>query len=94
MSPRVGASPWQKAQGAQHFTPLETIEHALPDMLSALEEDETAHDTAHLAVIAFGDDAQTMVPMTPVSQDPSIPTLPRQIFTNYVAVFQHLEHSE
>ncbi|MGV9713224.1 vWA domain-containing protein [Gordonia sp. NPDC003424] len=76
---------------SQHLTPISVIEDALPDMLSVLEDDPTVRDTAHLSVLAFGDTAKVVVPLTPLSDDPSIPALPRQTSTDYSAVFGFLD---
>lgn len=73
------------------ITPLSVIEDALPDMLTVLEDDPVACDTAHLSIVAFGDSAEMVLPLTPLAHDPMIPALPRQGCTDYAAVFTFLE---
>jgi uncharacterized protein YegL len=75
----------------QPVTPLNVVEDALPDMLTVLEDDPTAADTAHLGVIAFGDESVPVLPLTPLSEDPTLSALPRQTSTNYAEVFKYLE---
>jgi uncharacterized protein YegL len=75
----------------QAVTPLSVVEDALPDMLSVLEQDPVACDTAHLGIVAFGDSPQQILPLTPLSEDPAIPALPRQGSTDYAAVFGFLD---
>ncbi|WP_433634451.1 vWA domain-containing protein [Nocardia sp. CA-120079] len=87
----VSRSMWDPAWTNQKITPLETVEQALPDMLNVLEEDPTTYDTAHLSVVAFGDSAVAVLPLTPLRIDPSIPALPRQGATDYADVFRYLD---
>lgn len=75
----------------QPVTPLSVVESALPDMLSVLEQDPVACDTAHLGIIAFGDSPVQILPLTPLSDDPTIPALPRQGATDYASVFGYLD---
>jgi uncharacterized protein YegL len=88
----VSQSMWdRKFFGSQQvMTPLDTVEQALPDMIGVLEDDPTVYDTAYLSVVAFGDAPQAIMPLTPLSNNPSIPALPRQYATNYSAVFDFL----
>ena len=72
-------------------TPLSIVEDALPDMLSALEEDPTAQETAYLGIVAFGDSPVLVLPLTPLADEPTIPVLPRQGWTNYIEVFRFLD---
>jgi hypothetical protein len=76
----------------QPVTPLSVIEDSLPDMLTVLEEDPAVCDTAHLGIIAFGETPETVLPLTPLAQDPTIPALRRQGATNYAQVFEYLNH--
>ena len=88
----VSQSMWEpRFNEGQAVMPLSIVEDALPDMLSVLEDDPTAHDTAHLGVVAFGDSPVSVLPLTPLASDPAIPALPRQIFTNYGEVFRYLD---
>jgi uncharacterized protein YegL len=73
------------------LTPLNVIEDALPDMLTALEEDPTASDTAHLSVLAFGDKPEAVLKLTSLKEDPAIPALPQQVNTDYAKVFKFLD---
>jgi uncharacterized protein YegL len=87
----VSRSMWDPAfSPGQPMTPLDVVEQALPDLLDTLEDDPIARDTAHLSLIAFGDTAVPVLPMTPLKHINSIPALPRQISTNYSAVFTFL----
>lgn len=75
----------------QRLTPLSVIEDALPDMLTVLEEDPVAADTAHLSVVAFGDEPQAVLRLTSLRHDPAIPALPQQGSTDYAKVFMFLD---
>jgi uncharacterized protein YegL len=75
----------------QPMTPLSVIEDALPDMLTVLEEDPTAADTAHLSVVAFGDKPEVVLKLTSLKQDPMIPALEKQGSTDYAKVFTFLD---
>lgn len=88
----VSRSMWdEEFSRGQPVTPLSVIEDALPDMLTVLEDDPVACDTAHLSIVAFGDTPQMILPLTPLAQDPMIPALPRQGATNYAEVFGFLD---
>ena len=71
--------------------PLSVIEDALPDMLTVLEEDPVAADTAYLSVVAFGDEPEAVLTLTSLKEDPSIRALPRQGSTDYAQVFEFLD---
>jgi uncharacterized protein YegL len=75
----------------RQLTPLSVIEDALPDMLTVLEEDPVAADTAYLSVIAFGDKPEAVLKLTSLQEDPAIPALPRQGSTDYAQVFEFLD---
>lgn len=88
----VSRSMWDPSFSAQQpVTPLSVVEDALPDMLTVLEDDPVACDTAHLSIVAFGDSPQMTLPLTPLTHDPIIPALPRQGCTDYAAVFGFLD---
>jgi uncharacterized protein YegL len=88
----VSQSMWDpKFTEGQPLTPLSVIEDALPDMLTVLEEDPAASDTAHLCVVAFGDKPEAVLNLTALRQDPTIPALPRQTGTDYTQVFAFLD---
>src|SRR6516165_315082 len=83
----VSRSMWDPDMNeGQPVTPLSVIEDSLPDMLTVLEEDPAVCDTAHLGIIAFGETPETVLPLTPLAQDPTIPALRRQGATNYAQV--------
>jgi uncharacterized protein YegL len=88
----VSQSMWDREfyESRPVMTPLDTVEQALPDMIGVLEDDPTTYDTAYLSVVVFGDTPQAIMPLTPLSNNPSIPALPRQYSTNYAAVFDFL----
>jgi uncharacterized protein YegL len=88
----VSRSMWDPdLNDSQPVTPLNVVEDSLPDMLTALEEDPTALETAYLGIVAFGDSPVLVLPLTPLADEPAIPVLPRQAATNYVEVFKFLD---
>lgn len=87
----VSRSMWDPKFTDGPTTPLSVVEDALPDMLSALEEDPTAQETAYLGIVAFGETPISVLPLTPLSEEPTIPVLPRQGWTDYVEVFRFLD---
>jgi uncharacterized protein YegL len=87
----VSRSMWDPEFNDGPTTPLSIVEDALPDMLSALEEDPTAQETAYLGIVAFGDSPVLVLPLTPLADEPTIPVLPRQGWTNYIEVFKFLD---
>lgn len=90
----VSRSMWDpKFNEGQPVTPLSVVEDALPDMLTVLEDDPSVQDTALLGVVAFGESPVAVLPLTPLADDPTIPALPRQTFTNYAEVFNYLNQA-
>lgn len=86
-------SAWSSAIGVAS-TPFQQIEESLPGLVETLEDDISIRDTAHISVIAFGDHAQVVLPLTPLNADDpsalSIGPMARQYSTNYAVVFKHL----
>jgi uncharacterized protein YegL len=48
---------------------LSVIEDTLPDMLTVLQEDPVAADTAYLSVLEFGDKPEAVLKLTSLQQD-------------------------
>ncbi|MET3805286.1 hypothetical protein ABIB25_002287 [Nakamurella sp. UYEF19] len=85
-------------RGSRHLdvlTPFQQIEQSLPGLIETLEDDISVRDTAHVSVIAFGDEPQTVLPLTPLNSEQSsalvISPMTRQYSTDYVAIFKHLQ---
>lgn len=77
------------------LTPFQQIEQSLPGLIETLEDDISVRDTAHISVIAFGDQPQVVLPLTPLNSDQSsalfISPMVKQYSTGYVAIFRHLQ---
>jgi uncharacterized protein YegL len=66
------------------------VSDGLPDIIYELEESPTARDIAHLAVTAFSDGVQDVLPLTPMRDQQIIPALPKGQYTNYGSIFSWL----
>ena len=84
-------SMWDKEFSKQPVTPLSVVEDALPDMLTALENDEVVTESAYLSVIGFGDQPELVLPLTPLSENPTIFEMKRQTETDYAKVFDFID---
>ncbi len=87
----VSRSMWDPAYSDSSLTPYEVIADALTDLVEALDDDEQVRDIGRLSMIAFADDAQQVVPLTPLRQIKAIPALPQGTETDYAAVFEALD---
>lgn len=84
-------SMWDRELCKQPVPPLSVVEDALPDMLTALEDDDVVVESAHLSVIAFGDEPKLVLPLTPLSENPTIYALKRQTETDYAKAFDFID---
>lgn len=73
------------------YTPWHVIRDGLADLLDEINHSMQARDRCHLSIIAFSDEVQTVLPLTPFRYDGlQIPSLPKGVYTNYAKVFRHL----
>lgn len=71
--------------------PLDAMAQAFEDVFFLLRDDEAVGDLGLLSLIVFGDTAEVLVPLTFIGSMRRLPTLPRQVYTNYKKVFELLD---
>ena len=87
----VSSSMWSERH--PHPNPYEVMQSSLLPIFDEISDDLTARDTAHVSIIEFGTTARTLLPLTPVAQDPTVAQLGRQTKTDYKAAFDLLAAS-
>jgi len=92
----VSRSMWDESfHPGRPITPFMQVEMSIPALIDTLEQDPVTYDTAHIAIVTFGDKPEIALPLTALNEpDPRkqsvIKALTKQYATNYSAVFELL----
>lgn len=87
----VSESMWHSKFHHTDYTPWHVMRDGLADLLAEIDFEPSAKDCCHLSVVAFSDQVEVILPLTPMSSDDvNIGALPQGGTTDYALVFDHL----
>lgn len=69
---------------------IEAINQQLADLHAEIVADPVVSDKAHFGIVAFSDDAATILPLSDLHDVKEIPLLTAGGYTNYEAAFRHM----
>ena len=70
---------------------IEAINSSLPELHDAVASDPLVNDKTRISMIAFSDDAELLVPLTPAADIADLPGVAERGATNYKAAFELLK---
>ena len=70
---------------------IDAINNSLPELHDAVASDPLVNDKTRISMIAFSDDAELLVPLTPAADIENLPGVAERGATNYKAAFELLQ---